>query len=725
MSLINFDFQDKCIQFLLDSTIVQTKEKIIVNSPTGSGKTIMLLKYITEFQKLSSNSIFIWLCPGRGRLAEQSKEKCDLLFPELSSALLVDVLHNGFAGKDVVFINWEKVTKKGNLSLTVSEHKNLRERIDDAVRNDVHFYVIIDEEHSNDTEKARALITEFSPLSEIRVSATATRVQGSEYYAIDEREVIESGLITKCIVVNEGIKNDDTIEDPFSYLLSLAESKRQAISKKYRELGVDVNPLVLVQFDSGAEEDIERVEAYLNDIGVSYENNLLAKWLSGDHPNVENIQANNAVQRYLIFKQAIATGWDCPRAKILVKFRENTSEKFEIQTIGRIRRMPLARHMNDELLDYCFLYTTDEEFENCVMDTVKSSFYVRRLPLLKKCYEFSIEKQNRNADVSVVGERDALKLIYEQMVEDYHVGSDYNHNKELLRQSGFEMRSEIVINMCSGSLYNTGLLDSLRKISAYKTVNTTEDGLQLRHCIDEIKPSGKIDYKTVRRILDRLFGNHSFKKYHVLKLSLSEYYAFVINNHKLLKELFKRTAVLSSQTVFLDAKKSTFTLPSEDLFRYVKDSHPELYDRFAYEGYTTEMIDSTLRSTSEILFENYCQNNPNVDWYYKNKDTGLDYFSIVYTTGFNVQRLFYPDYIVKLKNGDLWIIETKGGELAGKSKDYDEYTPVKFEALKEFVKDQHVQFGFVRDKNQRLFLNNTQYAESLDEAGWNLIKDYF
>ncbi|MBK8698450.1 MAG: hypothetical protein IPN29_02455 [Saprospiraceae bacterium] len=43
---------------------------------------------------------------------------------------------------------------------------------------------------------------------------------------------------------------------------------------------------------------------------------------------------------FLLFKQAIDTGWDCPRAHILVKLRDIQSYTFEVQTVGRILRMP-------------------------------------------------------------------------------------------------------------------------------------------------------------------------------------------------------------------------------------------------------------------------------------------------------------------------------------------------------------------------------------------------
>ena len=74
-----------------------------------------------------------------------------------------------------------------------------------------------------------------------------------------------------------------------------------------------------------------------------------------DKINKEGIEAMNATPIFLLIKQAVATGWDCPRAKILVKLRENMGEDFTIQTIGRIRRMPEAIHYNDEVLDNCYL----------------------------------------------------------------------------------------------------------------------------------------------------------------------------------------------------------------------------------------------------------------------------------------------------------------------------------------------------------------------------------
>ena len=57
---------------------------------------------------------------------------------------------------------------------------------------------------------------------------------------------------------------------------------------------------------------------------------------------------------FLIFKQAIDTGWDCPRAHILVKFRETHNIVFEIQTVGQhftyARTAPLCQRSTQSRL---------------------------------------------------------------------------------------------------------------------------------------------------------------------------------------------------------------------------------------------------------------------------------------------------------------------------------------------------------------------------------------
>ena len=264
-----FDFQEKAVIKLLDIvTDSRSKQTITVKSPTGSGKTIILIDFVEEYlTKINSRTAFIWLCPGKGDLEEQSRQKMRKFAPHRHTQNLFDSLQNGFEAESTTFINWELVTKKGNTSIRDSERKNLFDRIADAHRAGIEFIVIIDEEHSNNTAKAKTIIDAFSAKNIIRVSATAIENKRYEYFEIDEVDVIGEGLITKALYVNEGLTDGMEVADDYDCLLDLADSKRKDIAARYKELGKTIRPLVLIQFPNGQPETIRAVEKKLESMG--------------------------------------------------------------------------------------------------------------------------------------------------------------------------------------------------------------------------------------------------------------------------------------------------------------------------------------------------------------------------------------------------------------------------------------------------------------------------
>ena len=145
----------------------------------------------------------------------------------------------------------------------------------------------------------------------------------------------------------------------------------------------------------------------------------------------------------------------------------------------------------------------------------------------------------------------------------------------------------------------------------------------------------------------------------------------------------------------------------------------------AYKGYTSGFATSVVRSTSEMLFEEYCNNQDDIEWVYKNGDTGQQYFSIVYLDALQNQWLFYADYIVMKKDGTVWVIETKGGESKGKDKNIDEQIENKFNAFKEYAEKHELHWGFVRDKDNKLYINNTEFVSDMASDNWQPIKDVF
>ena len=146
---------------------------------------------------------------------------------------------------------------------------------------------------------------------------------------------------------------------------------------------------------------------------------------------------------FLLMKQAISTGWDCPRAKILVKLREGGSEDFQIQTIGRIRRMPEGKHYGLNILDYCYIYTLDTQYKMGLLSALDKAYQVRRLFLRDEAKDFTLTKEMRDLDFDGLGERETLEKVYAYFKEKYHLGSDKKVNQENLEAGGYNFSHEI------------------------------------------------------------------------------------------------------------------------------------------------------------------------------------------------------------------------------------------------------------------------------------------
>lgn len=734
LTLNLFDFQEKAVLNLLDLSInSNSKQTVVMKAPTGAGKTIILIGYVDEyFNKVNSNTAVIWLCPGKGDLEEQSRKKMISVAPHRKTQNLFDALQNGFEPESTTFINWELVTKRGNNAIKDSERKNLFDCIADAHRRNMDFIVIIDEEHSNNTAKAKAIIDAFAAKHIIRVSATAIKNNRYEYFEIDELDVIDEGLITKALYVNEGVEDNIEISNDYDCLLELADAKRKAIAQRYTEVlpeGKIVRPLVLIQFPNGQPETIKAVETKLESMGYTYDNGMVSIWMSEDKKDItDNLTDNDGIPAFLLMKQAISTGWDCPRAKILVKLREGMSEQFEIQTIGRIRRMPEARHYDDDLLDFCYVYTFDETYKTGLLSSMDKAYETRRLFLKDKCKTFTLTKQLRDLDVNGLGEREVLNKIYNYLIAKYHLGNDKKNNQQILIGHGFVFGDEILGQALHGQFVKTDMvMESTAYFTTRQRVNTHEHGMQLLHSVDSIKTAIGMQTAKVKAILERLFRKGGSQKKKLLSLDTAEFYAFVINNVLMLKRDFSEvTSSMAQQQGFTIPKTALFHIPEQDFFKYDPGVKNEIeYLSNAYHEYTSGYATSLVRSTCEMLFEQYCENRDDIEWIYKNGDSGQQYFSIVYQDGIQRQWLFYVDYIVMKKDGTVWVIETKGGETKGKNKNIDTQIGNKFNAFKNYAAEYKLQWGFVRDKDNFLYINNTKFAIDMADDHWKPIADIF
>ena len=734
------DFQKNVVDKLLSFTSPEYGvNNLILKAPTGSGKTICLLSWIDEYIRSTHDNVaFVWFTPGAGELEEQSQDKARD-FSNIKAQSVDDALLQGFDRGTVTFINYERVIgKKSKAMLTDSERDNLDDKIERAFQQGRHFILVIDEAHRNDTTKARDVISRFRASKTVRVSATIANPNTpkiSEYYEVTEESVIDSGLITKSVVVNEGLDIEMDVSDEFALLFEAAEKKRKEIVKGYQDNNIHgVNPLVIVQLPdkSDSEADlVARIEDYIEKhLNKTYEDGKLGVWLADKKRNHFDVtRLDNSVE-YLIIKQAIATGWDAPRAKILVKIRENMGEYFTIQTIGRIRRMPQPQrgHYNIDVLDNAYLYTFDRDF---LTGAFAQGGAVAPTPILrlkdnakglKLISERIINEAKKENDEKVI-----RKNLYDGLKEAWRLSDDTDDNRSKVMAQGLTIGRTIKTTYKQGRFDTVEHADRLQDLERSIEADYSVNRLDLMHAYHELDRVTHLLPSKVEAILKLFFlDNGKQKEESLLRLDAQEWTAFIINNWRVLREEFRKVDI--AHAILLDLEniqQNDFKIPLEDRYTYNPQVEAHTVYTSAYEGYTTASI-AARPSLVERLFERYMEEREDVDFVYKNGDSGTQYFSLAYGTN-GGRSHFYPDFIVKMKNGDIYIIETKGGEtLSGMDKNIDPYALAKYEALKDYAKRHKVKWAFVRDYNESLwYLNDGPWVDKMNKESWKPIDELF
>ncbi len=720
------EFQLNAVKSLFEAMDTPTRD-IILKSPTGSGKTIILTYFMHQYIQSFSKTVFVWLTPGKGNLEEQSKAKMDKYIHASQTKLLSDVMTAGFEENDSCFINWEKLTKKGNNALKDSERTNFLEHIQHALNDGLRFVIIVDESHQNNTIKADEIIQYFHTDKIIRCSATPKGIAKAEIIEIPEEEVIAAGLIKKMLVINQDFPQTIETDDQTAYLLEKALAKQRELRSAFLQRGVDINPLIVVQLPNKSETLQERVERYLETQGLTYENKQLAVWLSDQHENLEDIDSPNATSLAVIIKQAVATGWDCPRASILVKLRDNMDETFEIQTIGRIRRMPEAKHYKSDLLDSCYLYTLDEKFTAGVkMALDKSALNACTIFLKNEYKDITLTGEQRTMVTSTRNPQKALQAIVTYAEKELGIGTNKTENRTRLQTAGYIMSENIVKHTLSGE---TATLDfnsaDMNVVDVTEKLNTHKHGRDYHQKIGKIGLEIGMEYSYMNTIIRKLFDKNFNYSRKILALEPREVYAFVINNADRLRHLVREAMAYELAQLQLEiASKSyyEFRIPQACLFTYNASAKTQLIcKKNVYQNYLSS---AAPRSTPEVKFEKFCEHSDSIEWWYKNGDKGNEYLSIVYQDNSGKQKLFYPDYIICV-NGEIWIIETKGGfDRSGNSQDIDLYTPKKFAVLKEYLDKNGLKGGIVRNDatTEELCICMDNYSDDIASDDWQVLE---
>jgi len=785
MNIILKPFQERALaklrkQFLELWKTRNRKLNLIFKSPTGSGKTVMMaqfLKDLTGDPQFDADKAFLWVSFSGDSYVQSKKKLYDYYdgAGEISLLDLSDLNRKKLEKNNVFFINWQKVkasTKEGRKLRRETEKTEFDKGIFDEFiirtqKEGRDLVLIVDESHTQtDTELASEVIELIDPRIIIRVTATPKddpSYSDVEHHRagsveVEREEVVEAELIKEKIITQtkEDLDKFSKKEiDQDILLLKLAYNKRLELKKHYEKLDIEyINPLVLIQLpndDIARKETLDKskeeiVKEFLRNKGIK--DHEIAVWLSEKKENLEEVEKNNSDVDFLIFKQAAATGWDCPRASVLVMFREIKNPTFHTQTVGRILRMPEAKYYEIPDLNIGYLYTNYERNQILLPDSKqgKNKPFIFQSKRKDDVEQIILESTHLSrADYNDLG---IFQFTFEKVADEFFGTKEGPvwDNIPKIKDKGIETEKLIIPN----------------KLIVDAEIENYDD------FIEEIKNKGEdIEKDISRNDLERTYNllcfnivdhqeeeNKKFapeRSWSSLKKALNVWFQKRITPERydyyriIVKDLLKEDSVLRiviskaleehkpirqkevKEKELRKEKSITLEIPREQLFftdDYEKISKLDDFKISKCAMYPFYNLKSYKGKENEENFIKYLESKKEIEWWYKNRSSGSENFSVKYLDKDDEkEKLFFPDWIIKLNSGKILILDSKQG-LTTKSND----TKYKAEGLQEWINkgDKNIGGGIVANVSEIWKINNNmEYKWDTNYSEWKNLDELF
>ncbi len=776
------NYQIKAIRELVEKTIDLLKlsgnrKQLIFKAPTGAGKTVMASQMLsdltTELQSRSDLTYqqvaYIWIAPNK--LHQQSYFKMKDFFSETHQlrAVMYDELDHSegyIKPGEILFVNWESINKEKNIMVRDTEQSASIFEITRRTQEEhgLPIVLVIDEEHlfwSKTADKSAKVLQLIKPKVEIRISATP-KTQSDHKVTIERESVVAEEMIKKQVILNPDIYEGYSDERELNqHLIHKALEKRNQLAAFYRQLGANINPLLLIQLPNDTSEAMtvedtaiaEQVKTYLKEIcGIHEDNGKLAIWLSKEKANLDDLEQPDNLAEVLLFKQAIALGWDCPRAAVLLIFRKMQSETFTIQTVGRILRMPEQKFYPINALNLGYVYTDiskdriqivaedmdylnkdallalrREEIKNVALDSFysvyKSSDRNRLGPDFKKVL---IECFKRNWVLAAApalftfGEEDGEIIIIPTTASGDATKSQTISNREkvadIIRFDVKSINIEIPSDMVMPE--EVGIYDIEKKSKFARTAGELQR-IYTEYCREQI--GGKFETVHSTGVLSGYLLEAMEELFELFEQDAMKVILYHLNKPKFTAIIQLALKLYSDQ---LQAKRKAakergyesykWEVPAE---RFYKEETHHLVKGVADHA-LLPFIELNNAFTPEKRFSAFLEkHSDDIEWWYKNGDEGKQHYSVPYTNSKGELSLFYVDFVVRMKNEQIFLFDTK-------SEESDSEAPNKHNALLKYMQhpdraEQNLKGGVIIEDHDVWYYPNYPITTTSDVTGWD------
>ncbi len=735
------DYQSKYVEKLTNGfkelAIAGNKgATIIFKSPTGSGKTVMTAAMLQQLAEDGFSDDYVFLWASMGDLAHQSYEKLSqnyLKDSRFNMLELSEITAEALEPNTILFCNWEKMYQVkqvkddddnlieifNNVYVRVGEDgRNLQEILDKTRAEGRRIVLIVDEAHRTYTgENSQKLVNKvIQPDLIVEVSATPLITLEAGYYEkntgryieVPFEDVVKSGLIKTNTIINNDITGVIDKGSTDAVVLEAALKQRVILAEKYKEQGTNINPLILVQLPSESADKMsaidqttrELVEKFMEEHGITYENGKLGIWVAGEkYPDdvKESCIKNDSSIEVLIFKQAIATGWDCPRAAILVMLRDIKSVTFEIQTVGRILRMPELKHYEDSALNSAYVFTNVNELALRQDGDTQTFFKMRFNHIVDGIDHIVLPNVHRQR---VVGQRNRLNQAFRPIflpmldekfgiTEKDDIKTRRNKIDDLLEVYADELTVPILadiaiedLDLADAKAFEEGQKLNIKADKAF-IERTFQTWLKKKSSPYAPHDSSRI----LKQAIYKWFSDNGFDD----EDEIQQIIACSEENQRIMNGIIDEAKQEFAKTMTKETELTlnVFSIPKEQEFGEHYEAYPS--PKHALQPFYRPDDTSGAKWGTERKFEKALDRSQKVEWWYRNGTSEPKYFGVPYIkhkdNEIDEEAIFYPDYIVKFTDGTIGIFDTKSGDTTNPETKMGNSVNEKADALQAFFVD--------------------------------------
>ena len=454
----------------------------------------------------------------------------------------------------------------------------------------------------------------------------------------------------------------------------------------------------------------------------------------------------------LLFKEAIALGWDCPRAAVLLIFRKLQSDQFTIQTVGRIMRMPEQKHYPKEMLNVGYVFTdiAKDKIQIVTADAdyiLNNTVTAYRRENLKNVWLPACYSERPNIERNYLGP-DFRKVLYDEARHFW----DFAEGKLLFSLE--ELAKLDNANDESTTLPETDDLqinENRKKVANSLRLDVKNINIEIPQDVhfqneEQILEVDTVKYARKATEIDRVFMAYIATKGHQFE---SKGRADKIASYllEILADFFGIFDTDAKKVVLYHLNKSKFDrIIDTALEKYARQRDRakkasaakrvfkkydwEVPEERTYDNDTNHIEESRNHALMPFVQLNHAsnpernfiayleQNEEYIDWWYKNGDNGKQHYAIEYSAdNENGKSLFYVDFIIRMKNGHIYLFDTK-------STGSDAFAHNKHNALLQYIKENTsdeipLSGGIILQQGENWLYSPLPIENTTDTLNWN------